>query len=164
MIQVRKYKPLDEDFIYHSWLSSVDYNIPGVQRMTRLVIDSCVNNGTILVACSDEDPDHILGWLSYSEEIGFPVLLYVFVKKKLRNHGIGYRLMTEGFPDVYEAPYGEIVPTAFWSFWCQKYNLKKRWALKFNSLYLPVLVDKLNGKAEPQSKNKGQTQGVIAQA
>tara|TARA_Y100000310_G_scaffold80988_1_gene77629 strand:+ start:381 stop:830 length:450 start_codon:yes stop_codon:yes gene_type:complete len=148
MIKIRKYKPLDEDFIYHSWLSSVDYSIPGVQRVTRLVIDSCVENGTILVASSDEDEDHILGWLSYTEELGFPVLLYVFVKKKLRNHGIGYRLMREQFPNE------ETVPTAFWSFWCQKYNLKKRWGLKFNSLYLPVLVDKLHGEAEPEPENK----------
>ena len=157
MIKIRNYKPLDEDFIYHSWLSSIDYNIPGVQPMTRLVIDSCVDNGTILVACSDEDPDHILGWLSYSEEIGFPVLLYIFVKKNLRNHGIGRNLLSERFPE-------ETVPTAFWSFWCQKYNLKKRWGLKFNSLYLPVLVDKLNGKTESQPKNQGQTEGIVAQA
>jgi len=147
MIKIRDYKPLDEDFIYHSWLSSIDHNIPGVQTMTRLVIDSCVENGTILVACSDEDPDHILGWLSYTEKLGFPVLLYVFVKKKLRNHGIGSKLKKERFP-------GEgTIPTAFWSFWCQKYNLKKRWGLKFNSLLLPVLVDRLHGKTESKPKD-----------
>ena len=147
MIKIRDYKPLDEDFIYHSWLSSIDHNIPGVQTMTRLVIDSCVENGTILVACSDEDPDHILGWLSYTEKLGFPVLLYVFVKKKLRNHGIGGSLLSEKFPE-------ETVPTAFWSFWCQKYNLKKRWGLKFNSLFLPVLVDRLHGKAKTKASNE----------
>jgi len=147
MIKIRDYKPLDEDFIYHSWLSSIDHNIPGVQTMTRLVIDSCVENGTILVACSDEDPDHILGWLSYTVKLGFPVLLYVFVKKKLRNHGIGGSLLSEKFPE-------ETVPTAFWSFWCQKYNLKKRWGLKFNSLFLPVLVDRLHGKAKTKASNE----------
>ena len=157
MIKIRPYEALDEDFIYHSWLSSVDYNIPGVQRMTRLVIDSCVDNGTILVACSDEDPDHILGWLSYSEEIGFPVLLYIFVKKNLRNHGIGGSLLSEKFPE-------QTVPAAFWSFWCQKYNLKKRWGLKFNSLYLPVLVDKLNGKAEPKRPAERTQESAVAQA
>ena len=98
MIKIRNYKPLDEDFVYHSWLSSVDYNIPGVQRVTRLVIDSCVDNATILIACSDEDTDHILGWMSYSKEIGFPVLLYIFVKKNLRNPGIGGSLLSEKFP------------------------------------------------------------------
>tara|TARA_Y100000310_G_scaffold96532_1_gene94267 strand:- start:292 stop:738 length:447 start_codon:yes stop_codon:yes gene_type:complete len=147
MIKIRNYKPLDEDFIYHSWLSSIDYNIPGVQPMTRLVIDSCVDNGTILIACSDEDSDHILGWLSYSEEIGFPVLLYIFVKKKLRNHGIAERLFRTKFS-------AGTTPTAFWSFWCQKYNLKKKWGLKFNSLYLPVLVDKLHGKTESKSSDE----------
>ena len=148
MIKIRDYKPLDEDFIYHSWLSSIDYNIPGVQTMTRLVIDSCVENGTILVACSVEDRDLFLGWLSYSEKLGFPILLYAFVKKKLRNHGIGHKLIKGQFPD------DESVPTAFWSFWCQKYNLKKKWGLKFNSLFLPVLVDRLHGKAKTKASNE----------
>ena len=157
MIKIRNYKPLDEDFVYHSWLSSIDYNIPGVQVMTRLVIDSCVESGTILIACSDEDPDHILGWLAYTEKLGFPVLLYSFVKKKLRNHGIGGKLMNMGvFPD------DESVPTAFWSFWCQKYNLKKKWGLKFNSLLLPVLVDKLHGKAKAKTPDKGSAERSAA--
>ena len=152
MINIRSYKPLDEDFVYHSWLASIDYSIPGVQPMTRLVIDSCVESGTILVACSEDSDDHILGWASYTEELGFPVLLYVFVKKPLRNHGIGGKLVKgQGvFPD------DESVPTAFWSFWCQKYNLKKKWGLKFNSLLLPVLVDKLNGKTEAKAGNGSQ--------
>tara|TARA_Y100000296_G_scaffold86327_1_gene125714 strand:- start:5559 stop:6032 length:474 start_codon:yes stop_codon:yes gene_type:complete len=157
MIKIRKYKALDEDFIYHSWLSSVDYNIPGVQKVTRLVIDSCADNGTILIACSDEDPDHILGWLSYSEELGFPIALYTFVKKHLRNHGIGASLIKAQFTE-------DTIPTAYWSFWCQKYNLKKKWGLKFNSLYLPVLVDKLHGKAESNTSDKSQTQSISAQA
>jgi len=148
MIKIRKYKALDEDLIYHSWLSSVDYNIPGVQKVTRLVIDSCADDGTILIACSDEDEDHILGWLSYSERLGFPVALYTFVKKHLRNHGIGAELIKSQFKD-------DTIPAAYWSFWCQKYNLKKKWGLKFNSLYLPVLVDKLHGEAESNSSDKG---------
>ena len=80
------------------------------------------------------------------------MLLYVFVKKPLRNHGIGGKLVKgQGvFPD------DESVPTAFWSFWCQKYNLKKKWGLKFNSLLLPVLVDKLNGKTEAKAGNGSQ--------
>jgi GNAT superfamily N-acetyltransferase len=149
MIEIRPYKPLDEDFIYHSWLASVDYNIPGVQRMTRLVIDTCVQDGTILVACSDEDPDHILGWLGYTEELEYPCLLYAFVKKKLRGHGIGGKLIRAKFPG------GDSVPTAFWSYWCQKYNLKKKWGLKFNSLLLPVLVDRVHGKAKAKTEDKG---------
>ena len=70
-----------------------------------------------------------------------PTLLYVFVKKHLRKHGIGGRLIGAQFPD------SEFVPTASWSFWCQKFNLKKRWGLKFNSLFLPVIVDKIHAEA-----------------
>lgn len=140
MIKIRAYRPLDEDFIYHSWISSVDYNIPGVKRVTRLVIDNCVKDGTILIACSDEDSDHILGWLSYTKMLSAPTLLYIFVKKHLRNHGIGGHLLRDRFPEK------DFVPTASWSFWCQKYNLKKSWGLKFNSLFLPVIVDKIHAQ------------------
>ena len=158
MIKIRPYKALDEDFVYHSWLSSVDYNIPGVQKVTRLVIDSCVESGTIHIACSEEDPDHILGWMASSEMLGFPVLLYIFVKKNLRNAGIGTRLIGTRFVNM------DTIPAAFWSFWCQKYNLKKKWGLKFNSLYLPVMVDKLHGKTESKCQDKGAQEGAVAQA
>jgi len=145
MTNIREYKPLDEDFIYHSWLASVDYNIPGVKQATRLVIDSCVENGTILIASSEDDPDHIIGWMAYAEDLGFPMLLYVFVKKRLRNHGVGHGLVRHKFPGK------DPVPSAFWSFWCQKFNLKRKWSLKFNSLYLPALVDRLHAKAKTET-------------
>jgi len=152
MIKIRDYEPLDEDFIYHSWLASVDYNIPGVKQATRLVIDSCVKDATILIAASEEDEDHILGWLAYTEELGFPTLLYIFVKKRLRHHGIGHGLVRHQFPD------GGPIPSAFWSFWCQKFSLKKKWSLKFNSLYLPALVDRLHAKANSEARDSSKAE------
>lgn len=145
MIEIREYKPLDEDFIYHSWLSSVDHNIPGVKRITRRIIDGCVKDETIVVACSKEAPDHIMGWLAYGDDFNFPVLHYVFVKKDMRKGGVGTRLVRAAIPQTSIA---NPTLTSFWSFWCQKFGLKQKWNIKFNSLLLPVLVDVSHGKTE----------------
>ena len=162
-MNIRKYEPLDEDFIYHSWLSSVDYTIPGARDAIRLVIDNCVERGTILVATSELDADHILGWLSYDDSFGNDrVMLYVFVKKHLRNHGVGKLLVGEAFPDLYLGR--ECILAAFWSFWCQKFNLKKKWKLKYNSLFLPVIVDGIHAKAGALKGSGRQEEGVSEKA
>lgn len=139
MYDLREYRPLDEDFIYHSWLSSIDHNVDGFRSTTRLVINHCVENKTVKVACSEEDPDHILGWLAYSDLLSDRVLTYFFTKKNLRNNGIATNLFKEAFtPEL-----GKEIPAAYWSFWCQRYDLRKKWGVRFNSCVLPVLVERL---------------------
>ena len=154
---IREYKALDEDFLYHSWLSSIDYDVPGIRGAVREVIDRCVDDVTIMVATSEDDEDHILGWLAYSNESKTKSLLYVFVKKHLRNHGIGGGLVEEVFKD--KGP----IPTVFWSFWAQKFNLKKKWGLKYNSLLLPALIHR-HGKDQSiiNRKSKGGTEKATA--
>lgn len=138
MYDLRDYRSLDEDFIYHSWLSSIDHNV-GFRKVTRLIADHCVKAGTIRVACSEEDPDHILGWLAYSDLLPERVLVYFFTKKNLRNNGIATNL----FRDVFVPELGKEIPSAYWSFWCQRYDLRKRWGVRFNSCVLPVMVERL---------------------
>lgn len=144
MFSFRAYRPLDEDFIYHSWLASLDRSIRGVNSAVRPLIDSCVSEKRILVACSEDDSDHILGWLAWGDFDDEPVLLYVFVKRHLRGGGLATGLFTKAFsrrPDT--------VLAAFWSFWVQRYDLKRKWNLKYNALLLPVMLDGLrDGKAE----------------
>lgn len=149
MPKVRPVKSLDEDFVYHSWLSSVDRHIPGTKDMTRTLIDHCMKERTIHVACADDDDDHILGWLAHGDDFSFPVLHYVFVKKQLRNHGIGKTLLTACLPQG-----SEPILTSFWSFWCQKFDLRDKWNLKHNSLILPTLVEMIHGQAESEQSGK----------
>ena len=139
MYQLREYRPLDEDFIYHSWLSSIDNNVDGFRDTTRLVIDHCVATNSLIVASSEEDSDHILGWLAYTDLMPDRVLLYSFVKKPLRKNGIATKLYREKF----SARPGKEIPAAYWSFWCQKFDIRKRWGARFSSSLLPVLVEKL---------------------
>lgn len=143
MIKVRPYRPLDEDFIYHSWLSSIDHHIPGAKKAVRRLIDHCISEKTVYVACSEDDEDHIVGWLAYGDDFSFPVLHFVFVKKKLRNAGLGKTLLTACLPER-SSP----ILTSFWSFWCQKFDLRGKWNIKHNSLILPSLVEMINVEAE----------------
>jgi len=147
MISLRSYRPLDEDFIYHSWLASLDRSVRGVNNAIRPIIDSCVKSGHVLVACSEEDSDHILGWIAWGEpEESDKSLLYVFVKKPLRGNGIASNLFHSVFPAQIQP-----VPTAFWSFWFQRYELKRKWNLKYNALLLPVMLHGLsNGPTEAE--------------
>ena len=145
MILLRTYRELDEDFLYHSWLSGLDRSIRGVNRAVRPLIDSCVREGNVLVACSDEDPDHIIGWIAWSYLDGSPVLHYVFVKKSMRANGVGTKLVKEVFT---ETP----VSSSFWSFWLQRYDLKRKWGLKYNAMLLPVLLSEFRDGEEAGSK------------
>ena len=137
MISLRPYRPLDEDFLYHSWLSSLDRSIRGVNNAVRPLIDHCVGSGGVLVACSEDDLDHILGWLAFSELDGSRVLHYAFVKKSMRGNGVGTRLVQEVFDS---SP----IPSSFWSFWLQRYDLKRKWGLKYNAMLLPVILSEIS--------------------
>lgn len=157
MIKIRPMKALDEDFVYHSWLSSLDRHIPGCRRMARTLIDHCVKDKTIFIACPDEHEDHILGWLAYGDDYSFPVLHYIFVKKDLRGHKIGKTLLSSCLPMT-----SEPILTSFWSHWCQKYQLKHRWNLKYNSLILPSLIEMIHAEAKPEQKDAGEKEGTRA--
>ena len=158
MINVRKMRSLDEDFIYHSWLSSLDRHVPGCRRMARTLIDHCVKEGTIHVACSDDD-DHILGWLAYGDDFNFPVLHYVFVKKDLRDHKVGKTLLNTCLPQG-----SDPILTSFWSYWCRKYGLKHKWNLKYNSLLLPSLIEMIHAEAKPEREDISKKEGDRPQA
>ena len=152
MISLRPYRPLDEDFLYHSWLSSLDRSVKGVNNAVRPLIDKVVSDGTILVACSEEDSDHILGWAAWTIVADEPVFLYLFIKKGMRSNGLGSRLFSEAFREKLgiEGP----VSCAFWSFWVQRYSLKQQWGLRYNALFLPVILSELcNAKAKTERKH-----------
>ncbi len=65
-------------------------------RLMKMVLDGVLDRGAeIVVAVSDEDRDHILGWTCYERSLsGVSVVHYVFVKDDFReDHGIGKALL-----------------------------------------------------------------------
>lgn len=144
---IRKYEPIDEDFLYHSWLHSVKCPTKMVTSMTRRVIDDVIEQGNIRVFCPDDDPDHIIGWMAYGKIEHTPLLHFLFVKKDFRMNGLGTELIRSVYPDLEMTIF-----CTFWSFHMQQLNARKRWNAKFVGNLLPTVVfdimSRENGRRE----------------
>ena len=139
-IELRGFRPLDEDFIYHSWLSSIRNEYPGSEKVTRLLIDKLLPTGEceVLVACEEEEPDHILGWLVAGEvPDAAKALHFVFVKRAFRRGGLGTALVNK----VFGKDRSEKVLCSYWTFQAQQYSLKDKWRLKYNAFLLPAALN-----------------------
>ena len=132
---IRKIQPLDHDFVYHSWLHSVKCPTKMVTTMTRKLIDDVILKGHVAVYCSEDDPDHIIGWLSWGKLENTPLLHFVFVKKDFRDNHIGTDLVRSVFPHETSTIF-----TTFWSFHVQQIKAKDKWGLKFRSHLLPTVI------------------------
>jgi len=125
---------MDSDFIYHSWIHSVKNPTRAVMDMTRVLIDHCVEMNTIKVFCNDKDPNHILGWVAYGSLEDARVLHFVFVKRDLRNSGIGTKLVNDVALDW------DPFMCTHWSHYMQKIDAKDRWNARYVGSLLPTCV------------------------
>ena len=123
---IRKIKPLDHDFIYHSWLHSVKCPTKAVPGMTRCLIDDLVRQDAIQVWCPDDDPDHIIGWMAHGTLEETPLLHFIFVKKNFRKNGVARDLLRKVYPDA-----GSAIFCTFWSWHMQKLGAKEKWNARF---------------------------------
>ena len=99
MILIRPYRGSDHDFICSSYLNSTYFN--SIDKSTRQVkkhdhdlamdrkINSLIGESVVLVACPEDDPELIVGYL-----IGVHnVLHYIYVKKDFRQMGVCNELL-----------------------------------------------------------------------
>lgn len=104
MIKIRPYRPEDFNFVANSYLKSyrgspeAKHKINDIyypehkERLAKML------TGTVLVACSTEDDDHILGYVAASAG-KWNILHYVYVKFPARQWGIGRKLVEAALPD-----------------------------------------------------------------
>ena len=135
---IRKIKPLDHDFIYHSWLHSVKCPTKAVTGMTRCLIDDLVRQDAIQVWCPDDDPDHIIGWMAHGTLEETPLLHFIFVKKNFRKNGVARDLLRKIYPDV-----GSAIFCTFWSWHMQKMGAKEKWNARYVGNLLPTVIWKI---------------------
>ena len=131
---IRKVKPLDEDFVYHSWLHSVKCPTKTVTRMTRCLIDNVIKEEAISVWCPDDDPNHIIGWIAHGKLEDTNLLHFIFVKKNFRKNGIANDLLRHVYPE------GTPVFCTFWSWHMQQLDARKKWGAKFVGNLLPSVI------------------------
>tara|TARA_Y100001938_G_C8079006_1_gene427906 strand:- start:1312 stop:1761 length:450 start_codon:yes stop_codon:yes gene_type:complete len=132
---IRDIQPIDEDFVYHSWLRSVKCPTRMVQDMTRRVIDHVVERRDVEIFCPDDDPDHIIGWLAHGQLEDTNLIHFMFVKKDFRKNGIANDLVRHVYPDLTSALF-----CTYWSFHMQELNARRKWGAKFISNLLPTVV------------------------
>lgn len=99
VVRVRPATEADQGRIYSDWLHSHWDTAKG--RMPKTVymsgqhrlIEDLLKKSMCVVACTEEAPDHIIGWASGERRNGIAVLHYVYVKKEYRMLGFGRRLV-----------------------------------------------------------------------
>jgi len=148
---IRNLSPIDEDFIYDSWIRSVKCPTKAVTDMTRCLIDHVIGEGNIRVYCDDDDHDHILGWIAHGQIEATPLLHFLFVKKSFRGNGIGYDLLSDVYPED-KRDKSSPVFCSYWSFHMQQMDAKNKWHTRFVSNLLPAFIFSiLTGKEEKRA-------------
>lgn len=101
---IRLLKPSDHNFIYSSWLNSYKRSTShhlGFHLFCdnhKKIIESLLDRGDGFVACDEEDPDHLYGYIIFEKkhdpgfQRGTAVAHYCLVKKNFQGFGIGSKL------------------------------------------------------------------------
>jgi hypothetical protein len=99
---IRPLKAEDRDFFFDSWLKSWRKSryagvIPNnlYYDTYRSTIESLVARGaTVQVACGEENPDHILGWVCWEKTPdGYAVVHYLYVKDPYLKYQVDEKLL-----------------------------------------------------------------------
>ena len=102
---IRPAKASDYSFISNSYLKSYR-NAPEAQYMNNDIyypehvarLEHMIKSSRVLVACSSEDADQILGYAIVGKAFRWDVLHYVYVKYPFRQMGIAKALVTYTCP------------------------------------------------------------------
>jgi len=132
-VRIRKADEGDISFIYSSWLKSYaaqnkDQPKITVYKMHREVVSRLLEDGITLVACMEDNPDQVLGWLCAQRIPKFLILHYCYVKAPFRRFGLARSLV-----DAFEYRSGEPVALSHKGYVCK--DLKGR----YEFLYVPHL-------------------------
>ena len=132
-VRIRQADEGDASFIYSSWLKSYaaqnkDQPKIALYEMHREVVTRLLESGITLVACMDDDPDQVLGWLCAQRTPKFLVVHYCYMKAPFRRFGLARSLLA-----AFDYCPGEPLVISHKSYICK--DLKDR----YNFLYIPHL-------------------------
>lgn len=99
-IAVRDAVPGDASYIIKSWLRNYRKSYRGARIPKDIYYDTrhghhalvvgVLQRARVLVACSDDNPDQIFGWVCYEPEA---TVHYIHVKMEMQGFGIATRLL-----------------------------------------------------------------------
>ncbi len=104
-VRLRPIKSDDVALVTNSWLMSYrdSCHVWGVPDQSYFwcehkILESLIPRSAVVMACLEDDPNTILGWIAYEMASNCMVLHYLYVKKPFRGMKIAQRL----FQEVYE--------------------------------------------------------------
>ena len=132
-IRVRQADEGDASFIYSSWLKSYaaqnkDQPKITLYEMHREVVSRLLEGGITLVACMEDDPGQVLGWVCAQRTSKFLVVHYCYTKAPFRRFGLARTLL-----NTFDYKQGEPIAISHKSYICK--DLKGR----YNFLHIPHL-------------------------
>lgn len=149
-LQIRLRTANEEDipFIFNSWLksfrnSNFAKSITSTVYFTEhhKVIRKILETNQVIIACNEEDPGQIYGWICAGKTDGIFTLNYIYVKQPFRNFGIGKQLLNAFEHDP-----------AFAAIYTHQTNFGAKVAPKYNFVYHPYVIfntyGELNDKKE----------------
>ena len=99
-IRLRKATEEDIPFIFNSWLKSYrksefakDITATVYFSEHHKVLRRLIDTSQVIIACNQDSPDQIYGWICAGMTDGIFTLHYLYIKKPFRNFGIAKNLL-----------------------------------------------------------------------
>lgn len=105
-MQLRQMTQNDFPFISNSYLKSYRYGPETKHLINEIYYDvyleklnNMISSGDVTVACSDEDPDQILGYLISGSTHGVSIVHFIYVKHLFRRMSVAKTLLQSKVPE-----------------------------------------------------------------
>lgn len=145
-IRLRPATQDDVPFLFSSWLKSYKYSLWAKNITNTIyfaehhkVIERLLKNYNVIIACNNDDPTQIFGFICAGKVDGIFCLHYIYVKHSFRNLGIGKQLLNAFQHDASTA-----------AVYTHHTRIAERLAPKYNFVYHPYLLINLPEEEQPQ--------------
>lgn len=135
-IRLRAATQEDVPFIFNSWLKSYRQSLFARNITSTVyfsehhkVLENLLRNSTVAIACDQNDPSTVYGYICAGKIDGVFVLHYVYVKHSFRNLGVGKTLLNAFDHDVNTA-----------AVYTHHTRMAEKLAAKYNLMYHPYLL------------------------
>lgn len=149
-LPVRLRQANDEDipFIFNSWLksyrsSTFARNISSTVYFTEhhKVIKKIIESNHVIIACNDDNPGQIYGWICAGKTDGIFTLHYIYVKQPFRNFGMGKQLLNAFEHDP-----------SYAAIYTHQTNFGAKLAPKHNFVYHPYVIFSTYGESSDKKE------------
>ena len=135
-VRLRTLTEEDKPFIFNSWLKSYRFSHFG-EKITNTIyfedhhkiIENILKKAKVVVACNEEDPSQVYGYIVGGAEEGIFILHFIYVKHTFRNMGIGKTLLDAMGHDKEKA-----------AVYTHHTRMADKVAAKYNFVYHPYLM------------------------